>query len=182
MVQTSPYKKVCLKHNRNRKSGSASVADMVAYFLKFQYLTDMYVTIRKSMAKKSKSNSLTNAEELYQNYLDNDNEVNCDVHSNITFTEKQNGAVNNVIEDCQFQNKEDSYCSYLEKTIFGPVAMQMKKENIIIKRNNKGLVAKLVTLDEKKQPSDEIIEHNLQKLHFYEQDPECATLKDIFVS
>lgn len=182
MVQTSPYKKVCLKHNRNRKSGSASVADMVAYFLKFQYLTDMYVTIRKSMAKKCKSNSLTDTEELYQNYLDNDNEVNCDVHTNIKLNENENGAVNNVIEDCQFQNKEDSYCSYLEKTIFGPVAMQMKKENIIIKRNNKGLVAKLVSLDEKKQTSDEIIEHNLQKLHFYEQDPECATLNDIFVS
>ncbi|CAH2099739.1 unnamed protein product [Euphydryas editha] len=181
VVQNSLYKKVCLKHNKSRKSGSASVADKVAYFLKFQYMTDIYVTIRKLTAKKSKSNSLTNNEELYQNYLENDNERNCSVHSNIsTLNEKEDSVVNNVIEDCQFQNKEDTYCAYLDKTIFGPVAMQMKKENIIIKRNNKGLVAKLVTFDEKKRPSDEIIEHNLQKVHFYEQGPECATLENIF--
>lgn len=60
--------------------------------------------------------------------------------------------------------------------------MDMNKENIIFKRNHKGIVAKLVSSDEGKKPSEEIIEHNIQKVHFYEQVPECTTLEDIFVS
>ncbi|XP_026484809.1 MFS-type transporter SLC18B1-like [Vanessa tameamea] len=183
VFQSSSSKQVCFMHNKSKKSGSASIADIIAYFLKFQYMTDIYVRIRKAKAKKTRANIVSSNEELYQNYLENCDETDCPQHSNATDRnegEAELNVNNNVIENGPPQNGENSYCSYLDKTIFGSAIMKMKKENIIIKRNNKGLVAKLVTFEEDKRPSDEILENNLQKVHFYEQSPECTTLEDIF--
>lgn len=145
----------------------------------------MYIKIRRNKAEKLNSNTANN-EESYQNYLDNSEEVLSD-NSKVTSKEKvdENECAytnNSIIENGQCQNHEDSYCAYLDKTIFGPMVMKMNKENVIIKRNNKGLIAKFISFNEEKRPSNEIIKHNLQKVHFYEQSPECATLEDIFVS
>ncbi|XP_045761273.1 MFS-type transporter SLC18B1-like [Maniola jurtina] len=162
-----PTNQMFFLHKKGEKSGSASIADIMAYFLKFEYLTDVYVRIRKSR-NRSKPRSLPNSDQLYQNYLGNNDEE-----------EEKNENSKGIIANGGSKSNEDSYCSYIDKAIFGPV-IDMNDENVIIKRNNKGLVAKLVTHEDVKRPSDEIIEHNLQKVHFYEQSPECTTLDDIF--
>ncbi|CAG9575981.1 unnamed protein product [Danaus chrysippus] len=164
---TSPLKQLCLTHN-TKENGSASIGDIVTNFLKFQYLTNTYIKLRK-FYNKYKKNQSDNNEDLYQNYLENAEEAeNYEQHESI-----KESKCNDVKEP------ENSYCSYLDKTIFGPVVMKMNKENIIIKRNNKGIVSKIITLAEDKRPSHEIIKHNLQKVHFYEQSPGCAKI-DIF--
>ena len=178
-MNPTPNRYVCFIHDKSRKSGSASVASSIAYFLKFQYITNMYINIKRKKAKKERERN----EILYQNYLDNNK---CGASHNVedNETDKQNSIVSNnsIIENRRCHSTENSFCSYLDNKIFGPVLVEINKENIIFKRNHKGLVAKLVTLDEEKNPSDEIIRHNIQKVHFYEQIPECATLEDVFVS
>ncbi|XP_039745172.1 MFS-type transporter SLC18B1-like [Pararge aegeria] len=164
-------------HKKNGKNGSASIADVIAYFLKFEYLTDVYVRIRKSR-NKSKTKALSHCDQLYQNYLGN-NENDVEEEKKDNFKDNNRVLSNNVTASGQSQSNEDSYCSYIDNAIFGSVTTRMNDENVIVKRNNKGLVTKLVTYDEQR-PSDEIIKHNLQKVHFYEQSPECTTLDDIF--
>ncbi|CAH2268750.1 jg23773 [Pararge aegeria aegeria] len=164
-------------HKKNGKNGSASIADVIAYFLKFEYLTDVYVRIRKSR-NKSKTKALSHCDQLYQNYLGK-NENDGEEEKKDNFKDNNRVLSNNVTANGQSQSNEDSYCSYIDNAIFGSVTTRMNDENVIVKRNNKGLVTKLVTYDEQR-PSDEIIKHNLQKVHFYEQSPECTTLDDIF--
>lgn len=165
-----------LSHKKSGKSGSASISDVVAYFLKFQYLTDVYVRIRMSRNQR-KRKELPNSDQLYQNYLE-DNDEEEGKNENI----KDNDSLSMNSVNGESHSKEDSYCSYIDKALFGPVVTKADGVNVIIKPNNKGLVPKIVTFDDEKRPSEEIIKHNLQKVHFYEQSPECTTLDDIFVS
>lgn len=55
-------------------------------------------------------------------------------------------------------------------------------ENLVVKRNNSGLISKLVNTDEDKKPSEDIIRYNLEKVQFYEESQGCASVEDIFVS
>lgn len=159
---------MCIKHNKN-KSGSASVADGVAYFLKFQYVTDAYISLRRRSQSRCKSTTNT---DLYQNYLSKDKED----------LPRCNGVTinNNLIP--KKRTSEDSYCSYLEDAIFGSpdVVENVNLDNLVVKRNNTGLVPKFMC-DEKKS-TDDIIRHNLQKVQFYEQKQACSSLEDVFVS
>ncbi|XP_052737167.1 MFS-type transporter SLC18B1-like [Bicyclus anynana] len=162
----SPTNQIFFMHKKNGKSGSASISDVLAYFLKFQYLTEVYVRVRKSR-NKSKTRALPDNDQLYQNYLDEENE------------DKKDPSPSDNVTNEPSQRNEDSYCSYIDKAIFGSAPLKMNDENVIVKRNNKGLVAEL-TREGDKRSSGEIIKHNLQKVQFYEQNPECTTLDDIF--
>lgn len=155
-------------HNK-KKSGSASVASAVAYFLKFQYLTDAFVKLKSRKRRKSSQNC-----ELYQNYLQDKKKL-LKKNNNVTIN-------NNVIPK---RNKaENNYCNYLEEAIFGsPVVMDnVDMEHLIVKSNNKGLVPKLLSCDDERRPTDDIIRHNLEKVQFYEQNQTCESVDDIFVS
>lgn len=55
-------------------------------------------------------------------------------------------------------------------------------ENLMVKRNNSGLINKLVNTEEDRRQSEDIIRHNLEKVQFYEQSQPCESLEDIFVS
>lgn len=159
----------------------------MTYFLKFQYLTNAYVKIQK--LRKSRHRFKENNEELYQNYLA-ENETSKDNSQNNLSQRSRQSAVdirnnNNNFDEIHTQtNKRDNYCAYLEDAIYGsPVIMEnVNSDNLIVKKNHMGLVAKLVTHDDDKRTSDEIIKHNLQKVHFYEQNPACISEDDIFVS
>lgn len=166
----SPPRHFCLLHNKSNKSGSASVADAIAYFLKFQYLTNMYAKLRRS--RKSHGETSSNSE-LYQNYL------NGDVKSKDT-DEKDPNINNNTLP----KNEVNSYCTYLDEAIFGSsvVMHNVNMDHLVVKKNNKGLVPKLFTCDDERQTSGEIIRHNLEKVQFYEQSQTCDSTKDIFVS
>ncbi|XP_013148507.1 PREDICTED: MFS-type transporter SLC18B1-like [Papilio polytes] len=174
---TSYPRQFCLKHIKQKKSGWASAKEVTTYFLKFQYLTNAYIKIRR--LRKRKSNRAN--DELYQNYLGNDENDN-----NTQGKELKNGnsAINIKVNknlDCDKIDRQNSYCVYLDNAIFGsPVVMaNVNSDNLIVKRNHKGLVAKVNTEDDRRT-SDEIIKHNLQKVHFYEQNPACSSREDIF--
>ncbi|KAM3966487.1 uncharacterized protein ACR2FA_012028 [Aphomia sociella] len=163
---TTPPRHFCLLHNKSNKSGSASVADVLAYFLKFQYLTNIYIKIWRS---RKKSQEQTRNNELYQNYLGNgDVKKKCE----------QSGSKlnNNSVKD------EDRYCTYLENAIFGSTAVManVTMDHLMIKRNKKGLVSTLVTCNDQKRPTDEIIKHNLEKVQFYEQNQACTSIDYVF--
>ncbi|XP_060810383.1 MFS-type transporter SLC18B1-like [Amyelois transitella] len=165
----SPPRHFCLMHNKSNKSGSASVADAIAYFLKFQYMTDMYIKIRRSRSRRE-TNKSDQSPDLYQNYLGN-GDVNTVVENEININ-------NNTIP----KNNQDNYCTYLDNAIFGsPVVMEnVNMDHLVVKRNNKGLVPKLMSFSDDRRPSGEIIRHNLEKVQFYEQSQSCATAVDIF--
>ncbi|CAF4780229.1 unnamed protein product [Pieris macdunnoughi] len=151
--------KICLLHNKSRKSGSASVAEMLEYVLKFQFLTNIYVKIWKF--KNRRSNGTVN-EELYQNYLDENTTDN----KNDEFVNTENG-------DDSCDNK---YCNFIDKAIFGPT---VNNNNVIVKPNNTGIVTKSINNVERRS-TNEIIRHNLQKVLFYEQNSPCTSTEDIF--
>lgn len=162
---------MCL-HSKRSKSGSASVGEALAYFLKFQYLTDLYVRIRKSKKKQKHTTTCTN-NTLYQNYLENEKKTEASEVVNIN---------NNVT---RYRSSEDNYCAYLDNAIFGsPTVMEnLNTEHLMVKRNNKGLIPVLLACDEEKKTSGEIIRHNLQKVQFFEQNQTCTTaMENIFVS
>lgn len=167
----TPSRKLCIRHNKN-KSGAASVTNAIAYFLKFQYLTDIYTHIKRRSRSKQSSQSADASpnSEPYQKYLE-DQPV-----------PGKSEAVN--INNNSIPKNEDNYCLYLENAIFGsPAVMQnVHMENLMVKRNNSGLISKLVSRDEDKKQSEDIIRHNLEKVQFYEQSQPCESLEDIFVS
>lgn len=148
------------------------MTDAIAYFLKFQYLTEMYTYIRKRSQSKesSQSSSVSPNSKPYQNYLENQpvSEKTEVININNNFISKN----------------EDKYCLYLENAIFGsPDVMQnVHMENLMVKRNNSGLISKLTNTGEVRRPSEDIIRHNLEKVQFYEQNQACASVEDIFVS
>ncbi|XP_063834249.1 MFS-type transporter SLC18B1-like [Ostrinia nubilalis] len=162
---TSPSRRLCL-HNKRSKSGSASIAEALSYFLKFQYLTDFYIRIRKSKKKQKHTNCTNNT--LYQNYLENESSEIVNINNNTT----------------KYRSSEDNYCAYLDNAIFGsPVVMEnLETEHLMVKRNNKGLIPVLLACDEeKKKTSGEIIRHNLQKVQFFEQNQTCTSaMENIF--
>ncbi|XP_053601631.1 MFS-type transporter SLC18B1-like [Plodia interpunctella] len=171
---TSPPRHFCLIHSKSNKSGSASVADAIAYFLKFQYMTDMYIKIRRSRRPKHECNHESRrSTDLYQNYLaENENKAEGNETNNANIN-------NNTIP----KSSEDSYCDYLDNAIFGsPVVMEnVNMDHLVVKRNNKGLVPKLLSCYDERMPSGEIIRHNLEKVQFYEQNQSCASAAvDIF--
>ncbi|XP_022122887.2 MFS-type transporter SLC18B1 [Pieris rapae] len=151
--------KICLLHNKSRKSGSASVAEMLEYVLKFQFLTNIYVKIWK--IKNRQRNGTVN-EELYQNYLDENKTDN-----------KNDELVNTENEDDSCDNK---YCNFIDKAIFGPT---VNNNCVIVKPNNTGIVTKSINNVERRS-TNEIIRHNLQKVLFYEQNSPCTSTEDIF--
>ncbi|KPI93454.1 MFS-type transporter C6orf192-like [Papilio xuthus] len=174
---TSYPRQVCLNHIKQKKSGWASAKEVTTYFLKFQYLTNAYIKIRRLRKRKNHVNS----DELYQNYLGNDENDN----TQDKIIRNGNSAINiknNANHDCDQTDRQDSYCVYLDNAIFGsPVVMaNVNSDNLIVKRNHKGLVAKVKTIEDDRRTSDEIIKHNLQKVHFYEQNPACSSREDIF--
>lgn len=182
-------KPFCLNHTKSKKSGSASVSEVVAYFLKFQYLTNMYIRIRRNLKKSNQNKTVGNNDELYQDYLRSENLVVAESSKTDPVQSEDNNDMNlnnNTItqNNSDLTEEEEDYCTYLEKAIFGsPIGMEnVNRENLIVKRNNMGLISKVVSDENKKRSTDEIIKHNLQKVHFYEQNPGCASLEDIFVS
>ncbi|XP_072935829.1 MFS-type transporter SLC18B1-like [Epargyreus clarus] len=181
-----PQKPVCLNHIKGKKSGSASVSEVVAYFLKFQYLTNMYIIIRRNLKKSNQIRTVGNNDELYQDYLRSEDLVVAESSKTDQVQAEDNdiNINNNAItkNSSDLTEEEEDYCTYLEKVIFGsPIGMEnVNRENLIVKRNNAGLISKVVSDENKKRSTDEIIKHNLQKVHFYEQNPGCASLEDIF--
>lgn len=143
-------------HNKSRKSGSASVAETLEYFLKFQFLTNIYIKIWK--LKNRQRDGLLKNEELYQNYLE-ETDDNRDETGNTEYT-------------CG-----NKYCDFIDKEIFGPIN---NNNNVIVKPNNSGIVSKSASNVERR-PTDDIIRHNLQKVLFYEQNVPCISTEDIFV-
>ncbi|KAJ2943804.1 hypothetical protein O0L34_g8124 [Tuta absoluta] len=161
-----PSRKLCI-HNK-RKSGYATVTDGVAYFLKFQYITDAYVKIRRR--SKSRRHTYPNTEP-YQNYLNKEKNHKKTDSVNKKFTPKRRDSI---------PKRRESYCEFLENTIFGSPAVLKNIDDLTIKRNNKGIVAKLKCDDDKRKPTDDIIRHNLEKIQFYEQTQPCMSMDDIF--
>ncbi|CAB3231381.1 unnamed protein product [Arctia plantaginis] len=149
---TSPPMHVCLTHSKSNKSGSASVADVIAYILKFEFVINMYIRIRRSRKKPLPAAVPVTTDQLYQNYIEEE------------------------IEDRHESNGND-------EAIFGsPVILKnVTMDNLKVKKNSTGLVAKAIVCDEEKRTTNEIIKHNIEKVHFYEQD-ECPTYEDIFDS
>ncbi|CAH0406057.1 unnamed protein product [Chilo suppressalis] len=164
----SPVKHFCFIHNKSNKSGAASIADGVIYFLKFQFLTDIYIKIRKSHRKKSQC--VTSV--LYQNYLEESEVKKEDPSDSRT-------ANNNVNKFC---NSENKYCAYLESAIFGShdVVENLHTDHLKVKNYHHGLVPALLVCDEEKKSSGEIIRHNLEKVQFYEQNQSCNSIESIF--
>lgn len=82
------------------------------------------------------------------------------------------------------KQENGSYCTYLDEAIFGsPVVMyNVNIDHLKVKKNNKGLISNLMTCADEKKSSNEILKHNIEKVHFYEQNPECSSLEKEFVS
>lgn len=177
---TSPTKHFCLLKNKSNKSGSASVADIFAYILKFDYITNTFSRLRK-LRKKPSENTYNVS---YQNYLEIDN-------NNVNENDQSTSTVNNNNEEERITsgrkveqfNEDDQYFKFLETVIFGsPTSMEpVHLNHLFVKKNNKGLVPKFAPCGERR-PSEEILKHNLDKVQFYENSPQCASLEDVFVS
>ncbi|XP_049888020.1 MFS-type transporter SLC18B1-like [Pectinophora gossypiella] len=169
-TSATPSRKICVAH-KNRKSGWASVSDSLAYFLKFQYLSEAYARVRRPHNRRT-SNQNT---DLYQNYLNDDKTEKHDSNTKESATQNTDVFNNNTLQ----KSSEDSYCAYLENAIFGsPVGMENNMENVVVKRHNSGLVSRL-DCEDSGRPTDDIIRHNLEKVQFYEQ--ACDSLEqDIF--
>ncbi|XP_047028533.1 MFS-type transporter SLC18B1-like [Helicoverpa zea] len=169
----SPPKHFCLLHSKGNKSGYASIAEIAAYILKFQFVTSFYVKIRKSRRKSVAApvNAPMLNEELYQNYIEKERD-----ESNIKQRRNSNGYIN-------MTKKSDKYCTYLEDAIFGSpdIMDNVTAEHLKVKRYNMGLVSTEKRCEEERRTTYEIIRHNLEKVQFYEQD-ECPSYGDIFDS
>lgn len=195
---------VCLTHFKGNKSGSASVADVIAYILKFEFVINMYIRIRRSRKRPLPTTAPAPTNQLYQNYLEEEirdrhesrenGHVTCrngpiDIEDRSEFND--NCQVTHTNSSLDIDNSKninnskarDDYCNYLDEAIFGsPVILKnVTMDNLKVKRNSKGLVAKAIVCDEEKKTSNEIIKHNIEKVQFYEQDV-CPTYEDIFVS
>ncbi|VVC87951.1 unnamed protein product [Leptidea sinapis] len=147
----------CPVHKMDKKSGSASVAEIAAYLLKFQFITDLYIKVWKFKNRK-KAKPLEN-EELYQYYID-ENETVKESDDKLSSHEKIKLEESNKSEDVKFEQAEDKYCSFIDNAIFGPPSK--RNDSVIVKRNNAGLVAKLEN-NKHERSTDEIIRHNLHK-------------------
>ncbi|KAJ0181292.1 hypothetical protein K1T71_003377 [Dendrolimus kikuchii] len=171
---TAPQRHFCLLHKKSNKTGSASIADVIAYILKFQYVSDLYVKIRNAHRKPCTAPPASENEQLYQNYLETQNECTRSDKARSSFVN-----INNNIDKTNSKENGD-YCSYLDEAIFGsPVIMEnVNMEHIKVKRNNKGLITNIVDCDVVRKPPEEIIKHNIEKIHFYEQQPECTSMRD----
>ncbi|XP_035430098.1 MFS-type transporter SLC18B1 [Spodoptera frugiperda] len=170
---TSPPKHFCLLHNKSNKSGYASIAEIAAYILKFQFVTSFYIKMRKSRRKAitpPPSKPVVD-EELYQNYLDKEND-----ESRVKQRINSDGYIN-------MTKKSDNYCSYLEDAIFGSpdIMNNVSADHLKVKKYNTGLVSTEKRCETEKRTTYEIIRHNLEKVQFYEQD-ECPAFEDIFDS
>lgn len=110
-------------------------------------------------------------EELYQNYLDKEND-----ESRVKQRINSDGYIN-------MTKKSDNYCSYLEDAIFGSpdIMNNVSADHLKVKKYNTGLVSTEKRCETEKRTTYEIIRHNLEKVQFYEQD-ECPAFEDIFVS
>lgn len=132
----------------------------------------MYTHIRRRshIKRSSQSSDPSPNSESYQNYLEDQP------------APEKTDAIN--INNNFISKNEDKYCLFLDNAIFGsPEVMQnVHMENLMVKRNNSGLISKLVNTGEGKRPSEDIIRHNLEKVQFYEQSQACASVEDIFVS
>ncbi|KAH9634184.1 hypothetical protein HF086_001386 [Spodoptera exigua] len=170
---TSPPKHFCLLHNKSNKSGYASIAEIAAYILKFQFVTSFYIKMRKSRRKAltPPPSKPVFDEQLYQNYLDKENDESC-VKQRIN----SDGYIN-------MTKKSDNYCSYLEDAIFGSpdIMNNVSADHLKVKKHNTGLVSTEKRCETEKRTTYEIIRHNLEKVQFYEQD-ECPAFEDIFDS
>ncbi|CAG4923954.1 unnamed protein product [Colias eurytheme] len=165
--------KICLLHSKSKKSGSASVAEILEYILKFQFLTNIYIKIWR-LKNRHKSKPIQ-SDELYQNYFAPEN-VNCDnTLKEPKPTVNEGTHINNNNGNAP---DEDSYCSFIDNAIFGPASKT--NNGLIMKRNNAGLVVRLANNQEEARSTDEIIKHNLQKVLFYEQNNPCLLTDDIF--
>lgn len=80
--------------------------------------------------------------------------------------------------------ENNSYCEYLEGAIFGSpaVVQNLNTDHLKMKKNKQGLIANLNACDTAKRTSNEIIKHNVEKVHFYEQSQACSSVEDVFVS
>ncbi|KOB73752.1 putative synaptic vesicular amine transporter [Operophtera brumata] len=167
---SSPPRHFCLLHNKSNKSGSASVSDAIAYFLKFQYLTNIYIRIRKAR-RKSHVSQISEDSNLYQNYMEN----GANAHETCEKTNINNNIIPNPAEN-------NIYCEYLEEAIFGSpaVVQNLNTDHLKMKKNKQGLIANLNACDTAKSTSDEIIKHNVEKVHFYEQSRACDSVEDVF--
>lgn len=95
----------------------------------------------------------------------------------------ENVNINNNIMP-KAKEKDNSYCEYLEEAIFGSPAIvrNLSTDHLKVKKNKQGLIANLNACDPVKRTSDEIIKHNVEKVHFYEQTQACNADEDVFVS
>lgn len=175
--ETTPQKHFCLMRKAN-KSGAASISDVISYFLKFQYLTNGFAKIRMLFKKKEEAQS----EMLYQNYFNNNDRI-INTHQN-GFNNNNDGESGILIPKRTVHeiNEEDQYFSFLENVIFGsPSNMEpVNLNHLFVKKNNKGLVPKLLTCADSRRTSEEMLRHNLEKVCFYEQNPQCGVLDDVF--
>lgn len=173
----SPTKHICLLHSKNTRGFSASIADGVAYILKFQYLTNTFAWIRRH--NEEPPPTPPNAE-LYQNYL---RAVEKEQRSN---SQKYGGVNinNNAIQNAQSSpssSEGDTYVTFLENALFGSPESAETLDHLVVKRNNKGLMQKFLPSIDERRPSEDILRHNVEKVTFYEQNQNCEA-DDIFVS
>ncbi|GBP22929.1 MFS-type transporter SLC18B1 [Eumeta japonica] len=165
-------KPICFVHNsRGNKPESVSIADVLTYFFKFSFITNAFTRIRESFSRIENSNSEL---ESYQNYSSNEVEV---IKNDKRIEDKSEEITinnnNNEIKGYSKKNSEcNKYCEFLENAIFGSPAEEQHLENLVVKKDSKGLVSRLSTSIDK-PPSEEILKHNLQKVLFYEQSPPC---------
>lgn len=137
-------------------------------------MTDIYVSIRRS--RRPPETIVSNDGDFYQNYIEDTEE-----NTNLVKNKSEPIIINNNSEQA---TNENSYCAYLDEAIFGsPVVVHnVNMDNLKVKKYNKGLVSTAAPYEDHMSLSNEIIRHNIQKVHFYEQNQECETLEDIFVS
>ncbi|KAJ8733922.1 hypothetical protein PYW07_014473 [Mythimna separata] len=172
---SSPPKHFCLLHNKSNKSGYASIADLAAYILKFQFVTSFYIKIRRSRRKALAATATAPVlnEQLYQDYLDKEKDND---ESKAKLRVNSNAYIN-------MTKKSDKYCTFLEDAIFGSpdIMDNVTADHLKVKRHNTGLVSTEKRCEEGRRTTYEIIRHNLEKVQFYEQD-ECPAFQDIFDS
>lgn len=167
---TSPTRHTCMARGKRHRSASASIADVAAYFLKFQYLTNAFAWLRRPHAPTAPPT------ELYQNYLANKERNPKRERNRRVQAKSQLNA-----HECRTAAERDRYMKFLEDAIFGSPEVVDNLEYLVVKRHNKGLVPKLLS-SETRRPSEDILRHNMEKVIFYEQNQACSTRDNIFVS
>ncbi|KAG7304378.1 hypothetical protein JYU34_011318 [Plutella xylostella] len=156
----------CLHHSKRKNNISASIADVAAYFLKFQYLTNTFLRFRRFKDDSPPSNTV-----LYQNYLRATEEDAPKKEWPAKDIEKQN---NNLV-----QTEKDKYFAFLENAIFGTDEAREDMDNLKVKKDNKGLVPRFLSSMDDRRNSEDVLRHNVEKVNFYEQNQACNSI-DIF--